>query len=416
MFTKRIIAVFAALSIALSLAPSAQAEGLKGRNWVATPNGVVGVQQTALLKAPRLAGQVATFTFTNPAGAANSGQTIVNSSGFAALPWTPNLSGTWRLTATSGTSTIDDSTFVVAPMPTTTDLLIQGEVQAGVAVPMVAEVSAIGGVIAPSGTVTVRNSTGRVVASGALTPGASQRSSTVSLGWTPAAGGPPLTATYTPDSTAFSASQSLGSNPLVGGAQTISIRAPQRLYEGVPATISSVVSPGSLDRNIGGSQAFNLSIDGFVFFVMGGSQPIDAQGVSTITWTPTQAGIQTINAQYASANFAINGRDSQVVNVQPAPAPDSITVTPTGAPAWGQGSVGTLTVGSWVEITPAAESGNPVTLATNGPCALEAGILTVLGPGTCTLTASALGNGGNLAPSQATYTINVVRNPSKKGR
>ena len=414
MFTKRVIAVFAALGIALSLAPSAQAEGLKGRNWVATPNGVVGVQQTALLKAPRLAGQVATFTFTDPAGVANSGQAIVNPSGFAALPWTPNLSGTWRLSATSGTAAIDDSTFVVAPMPTTTDLLIQGEVQAGVAVTMVAEVSAIGGVIAPSGTVTVRNSTGTVVASGALTPGTSQRSSTVSLGWTPASGGPPLTATYTPDSTAFSASQSLGSNPPVGGPQTISIRAPQRLFEGVPATISSVVSPGSLNRNIGGSQAFNLSIDGFVFFVMGGSQPIDAQGVSTITWTPTQAGIQTINAQYASANFAINGRDSQVVNVQPAPAPDSITVTPTGAPAWGQGSVGTLTVGSWVEITPSSASGNPVTLATEGPCALEAGILTVLGPGTCTVTASALGNGGKLAPSQANYTLLVVR--PEKGR
>jgi len=174
-----------------------------------------------------------------------------------------------------------------------------------------------------------------------------------------------------------------------------------------------VVSPGSLDRNIGGSQAFNLSIDGFVFFVMGGSQPIDAQGVSTITWTPTQAGIQTINAQYASANFAINGRDSQVVNVQPAPAPDSITVTPTGAPAWGEGSVGTLTVGSWVEITPASASGTPVTLSTNGPCALESGILTMLGPGACSITASSLGNGGNLAPAQATYAINTIAPPKK---
>ena len=73
-------------------------------------------------------------------------------------------------------------------------------------------------------------------------------------------------------------------------------------------------------------------------------------------------------------------------------------------------------MGSWVEITPSSASGSPVTLATDGPCALEAGILTVLGPGTCTVTASALGNGGNLAPSQATYTIGVVRNPPKKRR
>jgi len=416
MCVKRVIAVLAAVAIALGLAPTAQAQGLKGRNWVATPNGVVGVQQTALLKAPRMAGQVATFTFTDPTGAANSGQAIVNPAGFAALPWTPDLSGTWRLTATSGSSAIDESTFVVAPMPTTTDLLVQGEVQAGVGVTIVVDVSAIGGVIAPSGTVTVRNSTGTVVATEALTPGASRRSSTVSLGWAPVAGGPPLVASYTPDSTAFSASQSLGSNPLVAGSQAISIRAPQRMYVGVPASISSVVSPSSLDTNIGGSQAFNLSIDGFVFFVMGGSQPMNAQGVSTITWTPTQSGIQSINAQYASANFAFNGRDSQVVKVQPAPAPDSVIVTPTGAPAWGQGTVGALTVGSWVEITPSSQSGNPVTLATEGPCALEAGILTVLGPGTCTVTASALGNGGNLAPSQATFTVDVVRNPTRNRR
>ena len=416
MFTKSAIAVVAALGLTLGSAPLAQADGLSGRSWVATPNGVVGVQQTAVVKAPRLAGQVATFTFTNPAGASNSGQSIVNSAGFASLPWTPNLSGTWQLTASSGGTSIDQSTFVVAPMPTTTDLFIQDEVQSGISVTMIAEVSAIGGVIAPSGTVTIRNSTGNTIAAGPLTPGEGQRNSTVSFNWVAQAGIGPFTASFTPNSTAFSASQSLPANPLVGGAQAISIRTPQQLFVGVPATISSVVNPASLDRNIGGSQAFNLSIDGFVFFVMGGSQPMNAQGVSTITWTPTQPGIQTINAQYASANFAFNGRDSQVVNVQPAPAPDTITLTPTGAPAWGPGNVGTLTQGSWVELTPNSTSGNPVTLATDGPCTLEAGILTVLGPGTCEVTASSLGNGGNLAPSQATYTIEVVRNPPKKRR
>ena len=413
MFTKHVIAVLAALGIALSLAPTAQAEGLKGRDWVATPNGVVGIQQTVLLKAPKLRGRVATLTFTDPRGAANSGQAAVNSAGFAYLPWTPSLPGTWQVAATSGGTQIDNSTFIVAPMPTSTDLMIQGEVQAGVPVSMVVNVSAHGGSIAPSGTVTVSNSTGAVVAVGALTPGSNQRTSTVSLGWAPSAGSPPLVATYAPNSSTFSGSQSLASNPLVGGAQAISIRAPQRLYVGVPAAISSVVSPGSRDSNIGGSQAFNLSIDGFVFYVMGGSQPMNAQGVSTVTWTPTQSGVQSINAQYASANFAYNGRDSQIVNVQPAPTPDTVTLTPTGAPAWGPGNVGPLTEGSSVELTPTSISGNPVTLAADGPCALEAGTLTVLGPGTCTVTASSLGNGGDLAGSQADYTIPVVKNPPK---
>ena len=45
-----------------------------------------------------------------------------------------------------------------------------------------------------------------------------------------------------------------------------------------------------------------------------------AHRVSATTWKSNQAGIQTINAQYASANFAINWRDSQVIKVQQAPA------------------------------------------------------------------------------------------------
>jgi hypothetical protein len=184
------------------------------------------------------------------------------------------------------------------------------------------------------------------------------------------------------------------------------------MYVGVPERISSVVSRNSLSP-AGGSQAFNLSIDGFTFFVMGGSQPI-VDGVSTITWIPTQAGFQTINVQYASANFANNGRDSQAVFIQPAPTPDSITMTPDGAPAWGPGLVGTLTQGSYVSVTPQSVSGNPVTLTPDGPCAIEGGVITVLGPGTCSVTAFSLGNGGSLAPTAATYTIDVVTPPKKR--
>ena len=184
------------------------------------------------------------------------------------------------------------------------------------------------------------------------------------------------------------------------------------MYVGVPTTISAVVGRNFLSP-LGGSAAFNLSIEGFAFFVMGGSQPI-TNGVSTINWTPTQAGVQTINVHYASANFAINGRDSHVVTVKPAPSPDSITVTPEGAPSWGPGLVGTLTQGSYVEVTPQALSGNPVTLTTDGPCAVGGGIITVLGPGQCSITASSLGNGANLAPTNATCTINVIPPPKKR--
>jgi len=364
------------------------------------------------LKAPKLRGQVATFTFTNTATDPNSGQAAVNSEGFAYLPWTPNLPGAWSITATSGGTRIDGTAIVVAASPTTTALLSTEEVQRGVTSSLIAEVRALAGSITPSGTIAVRTSTGAVAATGTLNPSGTAGLATVTMNWTPPPQSVGLTATFTPDSPAFLASTSPSIAPAVGGEQAVLLRTPPVMYVGVPATISAVIGPNFLSP-IGGSAAFNLSIDGFTFFVMGGSQPIRS-GVSTITWTPAQAGVQTINVQYASADFAINGRDSQVVNVQPAPAPDTLTMTPTGAPAWGPGNVGTLTQGSWVEVTPQSTSGNPVTLASDGPCAIEGGIITVLGPGTCAIIASSLGNGGNLAPTQATYTINVITPPKRR--
>jgi hypothetical protein len=124
--------------------------------------------------------------------------------------------------------------------------------------------------------------------------------------------------------------------------------------------------------------------------------------------------VQTVGVQYASANFAINGTDTQTINVQPAPTADVITVTPTGAGAWVPGNVGTLQQGNAVELTASSQSGNPVSLATDGPCAINAGVLTVLGPGTCSITASSLGNGGNLTGATQDYTVSVQAAPRKR--
>ena len=98
-----------------------------------------------------------------------------------------------------------------------------------------------------------------------------------------------------------------------------------------------------------------------------------------------------------------------MINVQPAPTPDSITVTPVESTPWSSGNVGTLTQGNYVEISAASISGNPVTLSTDGPCGNDGTFLTMLGPGTCTITAASLGNGGSLTASSASYTITVVR-------
>ena len=406
------VSFVAALALAGLVAAPSHGAPITGRDWVATPNGLVGVQQTVIVRAPRSAGQVATVTFQSASAGTNAGQAAVNSQGFAYLPWTPNLPGAWTISATVGGASAGSSGIVVAAMPTETILLTPGEVQENQQTTLVATVQALGGVITPSGTITVRNQTGATVATGTLSPTATPGLAEANISWTPVPGAVTLTATYNPASSAFSASTSPAQSPAVGGPQAVSLRMPPVAYVGVEETVSAVIQP-SFQSPLGGSVAFSLNIEGFVFFPMGGSNPIGG-GVGSARWVPTQTGVQTVGVQYASANFAINGTDTQTINVQPAPAADVITVTPTGAGAWVPGNVGTLQQGNTVELTPSSQSGNPVSLATDGPCAINAGVLTVLGPGTCSITASSLGNGGNLTGATQDYTVSVQAAPRKR--
>lgn len=405
------IAVTVGVSLALASAPVSAAP-LTGKSWVASPNGVVGVQQQVILKAPSLAGQAATFTFSTPGGASNAGQAAVNAAGFAYLPWTPNQAGSWTITATGGGSTIDTASLTVAAVPTVTSLQVQNEVVAGENTGIVARVQSLAGSIAPSGTVTVRNSTGGSIATGSLRPTGVTGESIVNLTWQPGTGTTQMSATFTPANSNFSASTSNSQSPIAGPAQVVSIRMPANVYLGVPVTLSAIVNPAFIN-SLGGSVAFNLSIDGFVSYPMGGSRPlVDATG--TAPWTPTRVGYQSVNVQYASQDFQYNGNDSQIINVLPAPTADTITVAPSGGAVWNPGVATSLLAGTDVTLSAASRSGNPVTLGISGPCAIEGATLTVLGAGTCVVTATSMGNGGNLRATSASYTVNVTPAPKKK--
>ena len=406
------IGAAAALGFGALAATSASATPITTRTWVASPNGLVGVQQTVIVRAPKSAGDVATVTFSNATAGTNAGQAQVNAQGFAYLPWTPNVPGAWTIAASVGGNSMGTSSIVVAAMPTSTILLTPGEVQENQTTTLIAEVEALGGSITPSGTVTVRNQSNAVVATGTLSPTATPGLAAANISWTPTPGAVSLTATFNPATGTFTSSTSPTQSPAVGGPQAVSLRMPPVAYVGVPETVSAVIQP-AFQSPLGGSVAFNLNIEGFVFFPMGGSQPI-GNGVGSVSWVPTQSGVQTVGVQYASANFAINGRDTQVINVLPAPAPDAITVTATGAGPWAPGNVGTLTAGNNVELTPSSQSGNPVTLATDGPCVVNAGIVTVLGPGTCEINAQSLGNGGTLKTAEQTYAITVTAAARKR--
>jgi hypothetical protein len=417
LLTSRTARVAAAAALGLSLTLTAapgQAAPLSGKSWVASPNGIVGVQQQVILRAPALAGQVGTFTFTTPAGASNAGQAAVNSAGFAYLPWTPNIAGAWTITATGGGATLDTASITVVAVPTVTGLQVQNEVQQGEPATIVVDVQALTGSIAPSGTVTVRTTAGASVATGTLRPSGVTGESIAELSWTPGAGTTSMVATFTPANANFGASTSNTQSPVSGPAQAVSIRMPGTMYVGVPERVSAVINR-NFENTTGGSVAFNLSINGVTSYPMGGSRGV-VDRVGSAIWTPTNAGVQTVNVEYASLNFQFNGNDSQVINVQSAPTNDTITVTPSGAAAWAPGVPVSMVARTAVTVSGASTSGNPVTFAVAGPCALEGASLTALGAGACTVTAISMGNGGNLKGTTATYTVNVTPAPKKKRR
>ena len=193
------------------------------------------------------------------------------------------------------------------------------------------------------------------------------------------------------------------------------MRLPQVMYVGVPATLASVVNLSFYNTGVGGSQAFDLTVGNTTTYPMGESRPISTQLVTTVTWVSAQTGAQTIGVEYGTPTYEFGGRDSQAVNIQPAPSPDTPRVVPSGAPAWSAGNVGTLQAGNSVQLTTSSASGNPVTLSSNGPCVIEGSTVAILGVGTCVITAFTLGNAGTLTPASAQYSITVTA-PAKKKR
>ena len=129
----RILATLAVVALASSvcLVTPGQAATLQGRNWIAAPNGLAGVEQTIIVKANRSRGEVTTVTFQHASSGTNSGQAVVNEQGFAYLPWTPANTGSWTIGATVGGVSIGTASITVAAMPTSTVLLAPGQVSDG---------------------------------------------------------------------------------------------------------------------------------------------------------------------------------------------------------------------------------------------------------------------------------------------
>lgn len=405
----RLLALFSsvllALGVGLASSPAASANPASANTaFIATPNGMVGMQQEIVFRAPSLAGQVATIGFVSGA-VSNAGQTTVNANGFGSLAWTPTTAGTWTISGLGSAASIGSTTITVAAMPTTTTALVPNLVQTGVVNRITVVVSSLAGIVPPSGSVALRDQNQNVVGSATLTP-TSATTSTASVQWTPVAG-ESVSAAYLPSSSSFTASSTPNAQPeTTSSVVTVAIRFPAVLYVGTPTILGAQTGTGVP----GGSASFLVNGTGIT-----GSVPTDATGAAATVWTPTAAGVQTISTEFSSSNGAFSGVSNQAVNIQPAKAADSVVVTPAGGAPWNPGLPISLPAGTSTALSATAASEATVVLGETGPCVIDGNVLTALSAGQCTVTATSPGS-ASLTPVTTNYTITITKPPRRARR
>ena len=400
----RLVALFSGLALALAAAFAGAPAASANTDFIATPNGMVGIQQEIVFRAPELAGQVATIGFVS-GSISNAGQTTVNAQGYGSMAWTPTSAGAWTISGLGTAAVIGSTTITVAPMPTVTNALVPNLIQTGVGNIVTVAVTALDGIIAPTGTVVLRDQNQNVLGSGIL-GSAGGTTATANVGWTPS-GSESVTASYLPSSTAFAASSGPSAQPrYTRDVVTVALRFPPVLYVGTPTIIGAQTGSGIPS----GSASFFFDGQGII-----GSTPTDSTGGISAVWTPTLSGVHTISTEFSSSSGNFSGVSSQSVNIQPAKATDTVTVTPAGASPWNPGLPISLQAGSSTTLAASAASGATVVLAETGPCVINGNELTVLSPGQCVVTATSPGS-ATLTPITNTYTVTITKPPRRARR
>ena len=398
-FSRRVVAGLSTVLLAVSFPMAVSVPVSASSTFVATPNGMVGLQQAVTLRAERLAGQVATVTFTS-GSVSNAGQTMINSDGFGLLPWTPTTAGEWTISATVSDVSLGSTTITVAAMPTRTTALVPNLVQVGKSNPVQVTVSAPIGQIPPEGSIELRNQNENVLDTATLSP-TQNMSSDASLSWTPATG-ETVTAYFIPRTSGFTPSASASAQPVMTTDRVpIAMRFPDTLYAGTPAPIGAQTGNGVT----AGSAAFFFDSEGII-----GSTPTDSRGGATSEWAPPSSGIHTLSTQFSSNDRVYTGTSHQVVEIQPAKTPDAVTLTLAKDTTLDAGSVTSLPVGTSVTVLPRAESGSVVVLQESGPCVINGSTLNVLAQGECTVLAVSPGAKA-LTPVNDVFVIQIKTAP-----
>lgn len=410
MFSRKItrVALSAALVFGVGLGGSVvtatSATAAARATFIATPNGIAGLNQEILISAPRLRGQVVTLGLQS-GGVSGTLQTAIGSNGYGSLSWLPSAAGVWTISGLGSSVSLGSTNVTIAPLSTSTTLLAPNFAQVGVDGPLLAIVSAPTGTVSPQGTVTVTNQNGNVVASGTLTPQVGISNSSVSMTWKPSgSGNGGLTATFTPSNGTTTASAS--PQAIVGLSNDVvpvAFRISQSIHVGQQVLLSAVLGNNMPE----GSAAFISNLGG-----ISPSIPT-VNGVANWVWVPNQMGIQFLRVDYSSSVRNTSGSSAQSVNVLPALPQDSIATSIGGIGAVNQGSPIVITTGQTRALSATTTSGAPVVFSEDGPCAIAGGSIVALGTGQCVLTAFSPGTSAYTADTN-TYIITVQAPPKKR--
>ena len=402
-FVRGVIAPIAALALALTGSLAAASPASAASNYIATPNGMVGVQQTLVVHAPKLVNQVVTVSGTQGT-IGTTLQTVIGGSGYGSVFWTPTAAGTWVFSGAGNIAGATSATITVAAVPTETTLAIPNQMQVNTGTNLQVVVNTRLGDVSPAGQVTVRTNSGAVVGSAYLSSGSGAQASFATIPYLPTATGVvPMVATFTPANGNFAASTSAqAAVDVVTTAPALALKLPGKFNVGETVWVTAFTTPSQP-----GTVAMQVENEGAI----SGSIPL-VNGSATVAWTPTTAGNTNVRASFTNAQANTSGVALQPIAVLgPLPA-DTISVAPTGQSAWIPNTAVTMTQGQNLLLTTSSASGSPVVLDENGPCVINSALLTAVGTGTCTLTAVS-GGSADYTEGTATYTVKVVK-PAKK--
>lgn len=400
---QRWLSALAAVVVALGMSLPGASPASAASSYIATPNGMVGIQQTVVVRAPQQVNQVVTISGTQGTTGVTL-QTVIGGNGYGSVFWTPTAAGTWTFSGAGNISGATAATITVAGAPTETTLAIPNQMQVNTGTNLLVVVNSRIGDVTPAGQVTVRTPGGSLIGSAYLTSGSGSQAAFANVPYQPTSTGlVQMVATFTPSSPSYLASTSAQAQvDVVTTAPNIALRLPGQFNVGQTVWVTAFTTPSQP-----GTVAMQVENEGAI----SGSLPL-VNGSATVAWTPTVAGNTNVRASFTNAQANTSGIALQPIAVLGALPADSISVAPTGQPAWVPGTAITMTRGQNLLLTTSSASGSPVVVNEVGPCVINSALLMAVGSGTCTITATS-GGGSAYTEATATYTVKVVA-PAKK--